>query len=46
MEVSPEIQARFEQLAKLPKAARAGILVAIVAVIWRLGHLAYAGLGT
>lgn len=33
MEVSPEVQARFEQLAKLPRAARAGILVGVVAVI-------------
>jgi type IV pilus assembly protein PilO len=33
MEVSPEVQARFEQLAKLPRAARAGILVGVVAAI-------------
>jgi type IV pilus assembly protein PilO len=33
MEVSPEIQARFEQLAKLPKAARAGLLVAVAVAI-------------
>jgi len=33
MEVSPEVQARFEQLAKLPKAARAGILMGVVAAI-------------
>lgn len=33
MEVSPEVQARFEQIAKLPRAARAGILVGVVAMI-------------
>lgn len=33
MEVSPELQARFEQLAKLPKAARAGILVVVAVAI-------------
>ena len=33
MEVSPEVQARFEQLAKLPRAARAGILMSVVAAI-------------
>jgi type IV pilus assembly protein PilO len=33
MEVSPEVQARFEQLAKLPRAARVGILIGVVALI-------------
>jgi len=33
MEVSPEVQARFDQLAKLPKAARIGILIGVVAMI-------------
>ena len=33
MEVSPEVQARFEQLAKLPKAARIGILLGVMALI-------------
>lgn len=33
MELSPEIQSRLEQFAKLPKAARAGALAALVAVV-------------
>ena len=33
MEVSPEIQAKLEQFAKLPKAARAGVLAGVVALI-------------
>jgi type IV pilus assembly protein PilO len=33
MEVSPEVQARLEQLAKLPRAARAGIMVGVVVAI-------------
>lgn len=33
MEVSPEVQARIEQVARLPKSARAGILVAVAVLI-------------
>jgi type IV pilus assembly protein PilO len=33
MEVTPELQARLEQIAKLPSAARAGILLAVVLLI-------------
>jgi type IV pilus assembly protein PilO len=33
MEVSPEVQARIDQLAKLPRAARVGIVVALVVAI-------------
>lgn len=33
MELSPELQARVEQFAKLPKAARMGVLAGVVAVI-------------
>ena len=33
MEVSPEIQARLEQVARLPRAARIGIVVGIVGLV-------------
>ena len=33
MEISPEIQSKLEQFAKLPKAARAGVLVGLFVVI-------------
>jgi type IV pilus assembly protein PilO len=33
MELSPELQAKLEQFAKLPKAARAGVLAGVVALI-------------
>ncbi len=33
MELSPELQSRLEQFAKLPKAARAGVLAGVVALI-------------
>lgn len=33
MELSPEIQSRLEQFAKLPKAARAGVLVGLMVLV-------------